>query len=138
MQRQDWIIYYPDNVFGYRSHFNPRCKRGLRPLYVSNHTDLRTPKFQLADVCNMKRNVWALLKCTECVTLWTDLGLKGGNLLLHVFLALFLFLQHLPQAVLLVLHLPQAGGERQLLTSLLFKQLLQLRERKRSENLTKI
>lgn len=62
------------------------------------------------------------------MTLCTDLGLQSRDLLLHVLLALLLFLQHLPQVVLLVIHLPQAGGEGQLLTSLLFKQLLEVRE----------
>ena len=63
--------------------------------------------------------------------LCTDLGLQGGDLLLHVFLAFLLFLQHLPQAVLLVLHLPQAGGEGQLLTSLLLEQLLEGNKQKK-------
>lgn len=57
-------------------------------------------------------------------TLCTDLGLQSDNLLLYVLLALFLFLQHLPQVVLLILQLPQAGGEGELLTSLLLEQLL--------------
>lgn len=70
--------------------------------------------------------------------MWTNLGLKSGDLLLHIFLTLLLFLQHLPQAVLLFLHLPQAGREGKLLTSLLFKQLLRLRKRKQSGNLTNI
>lgn len=68
--------------------------------------------------------------------MWTNLGLKRGDLLLHIFLALLLFLQHLPQAVLFILHLPQAGREGKLLTSLLFKQLLRLRKKKESGILT--
>lgn len=58
------------------------------------------------------------------------LGLQRGDLLLHILFALLLFLQHLPQVVLLFLHLPQACGEGQLLASLLLEQLLGLREGK--------
>lgn len=55
---------------------------------------------------------------------YTNLSLKGGDLLLHILLGLLLFLQHLPEAVLLILHLPQTGREGQLLTRLFLEQLL--------------
>lgn len=64
----------------------------------------------------------------ERVTQWTDLGLQTRDLLLHILLALFFFLQHLPQVALLILQLPQASGEGELLTSLFLEQLLELRE----------
>lgn len=83
-------------------------------------------------MCNEKEKKKRLFEVhRQSVTLCTDLGLQRRDLLLHILLALFLFLQHLPQVVLLVLHLPQAGGEAELLASLLFKQLLDVGEGKK-------
>lgn len=64
----------------------------------------------------------------HCPTRSTDLRLQSGDLLLHISLALLLFLQLLAQVVLVALQLPHAGGEGQLLTSLLLEQLLWRRE----------
>lgn len=58
-----------------------------------------------------------------------DLRLQSGDLLLHISLALLLFLQLLAQVVLVALQLPHAGGEGQLLTSLLLEQLLRRGEK---------
>lgn len=62
--------------------------------------------------------------------LWTNLGLQRGNLPLNVLLALLLFLQHLPQVLLLLLHLLQAGGEGEFLSSFLLEKLLEFRKLK--------
>lgn len=58
----------------------------------------------------------------ECAS---NLRLEGVELLLCVLLALLLFLQHLPQVVLVILHLTQTSGERELLTSFLLEQRLE-------------
>lgn len=50
---------------------------------------------------------------------FAHLGLCTLQLLFHALLGLLLFLQHLPQVVLLVLQLPQLGGQGQLLSGLL-------------------
>lgn len=68
----------------------------------------------------------------ECAS---NLRLEGVELLLCVLLALLLFLQHLPQVVLFILHLTQTSGERELLTSFLLEQRLEKRTKRGKEGL---
>ncbi len=63
MLRQDQIFYYLDNLSGCRSHFNTKCKRGVRHsnIYcISNRKDTNIFALEIGHSACSMANTWML------------------------------------------------------------------------------